>query len=93
MVLLSRASAPEIVFEPRDPSHTAGVTKEIVRLDATTLLPLSTDSFEGSKLVQHAAWSSYILNAGLPDQLFDAFWNPGQLGSMGIESIHTLPLK
>ena len=83
----------ELVFEPRDPSRNGGVTKDIVRLDAATLLPASSDSFEGSQLVQHAQWSSYILNAGLPDQLFDVFWDPRQLAGMGIQSVHALPVE
>jgi outer membrane lipoprotein-sorting protein len=83
----------ELVFEPRDPSRNGGVTKDIIRLDAVTLLPVSSDSFEGDRLVQHAEWSSYILNAGLPDQLFDVFWDPGRLEGMGIRSVHALPVK
>ncbi len=82
-----------LAFEPRDPSRNGGVTKEIVRLDATSLLPVSTNSFEGDRLVQHAEWTSYILNAGLPDQLFDVFWDPKQLAKMGIQSVHTLPVE
>jgi outer membrane lipoprotein-sorting protein len=83
----------EMVFEPRDPSRNGGVTKDIIRLDAVTLLPVSSDSFEADRLVQHAEWSSYILNAGLPDQLFDVFWDPRRLEGMGIRSVHELPLK
>jgi hypothetical protein len=82
----------ELVFEPRDPSVNRGVTRDVIRLDAATLLPASSDSWEGERLVQHAQWSSYIIDAGLPDQLFDVFWDPGQLERMGIRSIHALPL-
>ncbi len=91
--LIEEAGIYELLFEPRDPSRNGGVTKDIVRLDAVTLLPVSADSFEGGTLVQHAQWSSYILNAGLPDQLFDVFWDPRQLAGMGIESVHALPLR
>jgi outer membrane lipoprotein-sorting protein len=83
----------ELVFEPRDPSRNGGVTKDIIRLDAVTLLPVSSDSFEGQRLVQHAEWSSYILNAGLPDQLFDVFWDPRRLAGMGLQGVHELPVK
>jgi hypothetical protein len=82
----------ELVFEPRDPSRNGGVTKDVIRLDAVTLLPASSDSWEGERLVQHAEWSTYIIDAGLPDQLFDVFWDPAQLERMGIRSIHALPL-
>ena len=91
--LATKAGTFELVFEPRDPSRNDGVSKDIVRLDYATLLPLSSDSFEGNHLVQHAQWSSYILNAGLPDQLFDVFWDPRQLEGMGIQSVHSLPVE
>jgi hypothetical protein len=83
----------ELVFEPRDPSRNGGVTRDVIRLDAATLLPASADSYEGDRLVQHAAWSSYIIDAGLPDRLFGVFWDPGQLDGMGIRSVHALPVK
>jgi len=81
----------ELTFEPRDPSRNAGVTRDVIRLDAVTLLPASADSWEGERLVQHAKWSSYLVDAGLPDQLFDVFWDPARLEGMGIPSIHALP--
>ncbi len=83
----------ELVFEPRDPSRNDGVTRDVITLDAATLLPTSSDSFEGDQLVQHAEWSSYIIDAGLPDQLFDVFWDPKQLEGMGVRNVHALPVK
>jgi hypothetical protein len=83
----------ELVFEPRDPSRNGGVTRDVIRLDAATLLPASSDSYEGERLVQHAEWSSYIIDAGLPNQLFDVFWDPAQLDGMGIRNIHALPVN
>lgn len=83
----------ELAFEPRDPSRNGGVTKDVIRLDAATLLPVSSDSWEGDRRVQHAEWSSYLIDAGLPDQLFDVFWDAGQLERMGIPSIHSLPVE
>jgi outer membrane lipoprotein-sorting protein len=83
----------EMVFVPRDPTVNGGVTKDIIRLDAATLLPISADSYEGSERVQHAEWSGYILNAGLPDQLFDVKWNPRQLEASGIPSVQALPVR
>jgi hypothetical protein len=82
----------ELTFEPRDPSRNAGVTKDIIRLDTVTLLPSSSDSWEGERLVQHAEWSSYLLDVGLPDKLFDVFWDPARLERLGIPSIHALPV-
>ena len=81
----------ELDCEGRDPAANRGVTRDVVVLDAASLLPLSTDSFEGSQLVQHAVWSSYIVNAGLPDKLFDVFWDPRQLTALGIQNISALP--
>jgi outer membrane lipoprotein-sorting protein len=80
----------ELTFVPRDPSRNDGVTREIIRLDAVTLLPVSAESYEGAELVQRAQWSGYILNAGLPDNLFDVQWDPRQLEKNGIP---TLPLN
>mgnify|MGYP001163299303 CR=1 FL=1 len=83
----------ELEFEPRDPSRLGGLTREIIRLDESSLLPISSDSFEGETLVQHAVWSSYILDAGLPDELFDVRWDPGRLAVLGIRSVHEVPLR
>ncbi len=83
----------EMVFVPRDPTVNGGVTKDIIRLDATTLMPISADSYEGNEHVQHAEWSGYILNAGLPDQLFDVKWDTRQLEASGIPSVQALPVK
>ena len=91
--LTAGAGTWDMTFEPRDPSRNGGVTKDIIRLDIATLLPVSSDSFEGDRLVQHAEWSSYILNAGLPDQLFDVYWDPRRLAGMGIHSVHELPMS
>jgi outer membrane lipoprotein-sorting protein len=83
----------ELVFLPRDPSAEGGTTKEIISLDSATMLPVSAESFEGSRRVQHADWSDYILNAGLPDQLFDINWDPRQLSASGIQSVQSVPLR
>ena len=91
--LVTSGDTIEMIFEPRDPSRNGGVTKDIIRLDAATLLPVSSDSFEADRLVQHAEWSSYILNAGLPDQLFNVRWDPGQLAGLGIPSLQAPPAK
>lgn len=83
----------ELTFEPRDPSRNGGVTKDVIRLDVVNLLPASSDSWEGAQLVQHAEWTSYLIDAHLPDQLFDVFWDPARLEGMGIPSIHSLPVE
>ncbi len=82
-----------LVFEPYDPAASGGVTRDVIRLDVKTLLPVSSDSFEGTKKVQHAGWAHYILNAGLPDELFDVHWDAGRLSKMGIPTIHGVSLE
>ncbi len=82
-----------LVFEPYDPAASGGVTKDVIRLDVKTLLPVSSDSFEGTRNVQHAGWERYILNAGLPDELFDVHWDTGRLSKMDIPTVHGVPLK
>ncbi len=83
----------ELACQARDPAANGGVTKDVVVLDSVSLLPISTDSYEGSRLVQHAVWSSYVIDAGLPDKLFDVFWDPKQLTAMGIQNISALPAQ
>jgi len=83
----------ELACETHDPAANGGVTKDEVVLDAVSLLPLSTDSFEGNEHVQHAVWSSYVIDAGLPDKLFDVFWDPRQLTALGIQNISALPAR
>lgn len=85
--------AYELACTTRDPAANGGVTKDVIVLDAVSLLPISTDSFEGSQRVQHASWSSYVIDAGLPDKLFDVFWDPKQLTAMGIQNISALPAQ
>ena len=71
----------------------SGVTRDVIRLDMATLLPVSTDSYEAERHVQHAEWSAYILDAGLPDELFDVRWDAARLTDLGIRSVHGLPLE
>lgn len=83
----------ELTFLPGDTRRSGGITREEIRLDSRTLLPLQADSYEDGRLVQHIEWSSYILNAGLPPALFDVFWDPAQLEDSGIPSLHSLPVQ
>lgn len=83
----------ELAFEPRSPASIGGVTREVIRLDAATLLPVSSDSWEGSRIVQHVHWDHFILDAGLPDELFDVRWDPARLVKAGIRTIHSIPLE
>lgn len=91
--LVAGAGLYELRFEARDPARNRGVTRDVIRLDIATLLPVSTDSYEGERHVQHAEWSAYILDAGLPDELFDVRWDAARLAGLGIRSVHELPLE
>lgn len=76
---------------PRDPSKNGGVTRELIRLAAVKYLPISSDSFEGDTLVQHVEWSRFVLDAGLPDELFDVHWDVRELALRSIPSVSSVP--
>jgi outer membrane lipoprotein-sorting protein len=67
-----------------DPSLNGGVSKEVLYLDKTTLLPIKMEGFEGDKQVVYAEWSSYIFNAGLPPELFNMNYDLSSLKKLGI---------
>jgi len=78
---------------PRDPRLNDGFSKDVLIIDPATWLPQSSDSYEGDAVVQHAEWSHYICNAGLPDELFDVRWDAKRLAKSGIPSIHEVPVE
>lgn len=47
-----------------------GITKEIAWADKKSLLISRNERYVGEKLVQEVEWKGYIVNAGLPDELF-----------------------
>jgi hypothetical protein len=89
--LLEHPGVYEFVLQPRSSPPCGPVTKEVIRLDAGSLLPLSADGYEGERIVEHAAWTGYVLNAGLPLDLFDVHWDLGRLSRMGVLSVHGVP--
>ncbi|TVQ36277.1 MAG: hypothetical protein EA384_14700 [Spirochaetaceae bacterium] len=76
---------------PHDPEGYRGVTRETVAFDPQTFLPIYSETFEGELQVEFARWTDYILNAGLPDELFRIRTESSILRSAGIRTIHGLP--
>jgi hypothetical protein len=64
---------------PFDPEINENITKDVVWIESETLLILRNERFEQHELVQETHWSKYILNAGLPDELFDVRFDVGEL--------------
>ncbi|MBI9098461.1 MAG: hypothetical protein JEY91_08275 [Spirochaetaceae bacterium] len=69
-----------------------GVTREVLFLDRLTMMPLFTKSYEKNKLVQFVQWDSYIINAGLPEELFHVRYKADKLNDLQITNNTNLPL-
>ena len=79
-----KASHLEFEFVPVDPSLIDGITKDIIWIDRELMLITRSERYEGNKLVQQVFWSAYILNAGLPVELFDPGFDVHTLRGTGI---------
>jgi len=79
-----KASHLEFEFIPSDPSLIDGITKDIIWIDRELMLIARSERYEGTKLVQQVVWSEYILNAGLPVELFDPGFDVYTLCGAGI---------
>jgi len=73
-----------IVCVPFDASKNGGITKDIAQFDRDTLTITGFQRYEAEILVQEAIWTDYIINAGLPDSLFDVKFDPKSLKREGI---------
>ncbi|MBN2323259.1 MAG: hypothetical protein JXQ30_05960 [Spirochaetes bacterium] len=73
-----------IVCVPLDAKENGGITKDIARFDRDTLTITGFQRYESGVLVQEAVWTDYIINAGLPDRLFDVKFDPKSLKREGI---------
>jgi len=76
---------------PHNPEKNKGITEEKIYLDSTILLPVKAYSSVEPKLVQYVEWSHYIINAGLPDKLFNVWYNPDKLLESEIATISEIP--
>ncbi|UCB47402.1 MAG: hypothetical protein JSV25_08360 [Spirochaetota bacterium] len=64
---------------PNDEKQNNGISKDIAWFDKDTLIITRFQRYEGTTLVQEAKWRDYIINAGIPDKLFDPLFDPEQL--------------
>jgi outer membrane lipoprotein-sorting protein len=64
---------------PYNEEQNKGISKDIAWFDKDTLTITRFQRYEGATLVQEAEWSDYIINAGIPDKLFDPQFDPEQL--------------
>ncbi len=78
---------------PHDPSMNEGISMDVICIDRGMLLPVFSERYEKDVVVQHAEWSDYIINAGLPEELFKVRYNPEELAQQKIKSIHELPAE
>ena len=69
---------------PSDPFGNEGISKDIVWIDRGTLLITRNERYEGETLVQAASWKEYIINAGLPVELFDVRFDVEELRVRGV---------
>lgn len=76
---------------PRDPAGYGGVSRETVAFDPATFLPVYSESFMGAVQVEYARWTGYIINAGLPDALFQIRTDSSILTAAGVPTIHGTP--
>jgi outer membrane lipoprotein-sorting protein len=67
-----------------NPAENEGISKDLVWIDSRNLLITKNERYEGDRLVQAASWGEYIVNAGLPEELFDVKFDVGALGVRGI---------
>jgi outer membrane lipoprotein-sorting protein len=69
---------------PFDASKNGGVSRDILRVDKKTLFVTYNERFVGDVSVQRVRWGEYIIDAGLPDELFDIHFDVGELAGRGI---------
>ena len=74
----------EFVFIPFDIHANEGISRDVVWIERNTFLITRIERYEGEKLVQQAVREGYIINAGLPKELFDAGFDTEQLKDSGI---------
>jgi outer membrane lipoprotein-sorting protein len=78
-ILIEDETSYMISCVPYDEKQNNGISKDIAWFDKNTLIITRFQRYEGSILVQEAEWRDYIINAGIPDKLFDPQFDPGQL--------------
>jgi hypothetical protein len=74
----------ELSFVPFDAAENGRISRDVVWIQRHSMLIIKIQRFEGENLVQQATRDRYILNAGLPHELFDARYEIEQLQGSGI---------
>jgi len=83
----------EVTCIPPDPAKNDGMAKDIIWIDTKTALPVFNERYEGNTVVQRARWTNFIIDAGLPEELFKIRFNPAKLSELGINSINELGIE
>jgi len=74
----------EFVFIPFNASINEGISRDVVWIERDSMLIIRIERYEEETLVQQAVREDYIINAGLPKELFDAHFETEQLKDSGI---------
>jgi outer membrane lipoprotein-sorting protein len=67
-----------------NPEENDGISKDLVWIDKGSLLITRNERYEGETLVQAANWRGFIINVGLPIELFDVRFDVRELEKLGI---------
>ena len=81
----------EFVFVLFDITANGGVSRDVMWIERDTMLITRIERYEDEKLVQQAIREDYIINAGLPEELFDAGFDTEQLKDSGIPHLSNDP--
>jgi outer membrane lipoprotein-sorting protein len=67
-----------------NPEENDGISKDLVWIDKKSFLIMRNERYEGETLVQAANWKGFIINAGLPIELFEVRFDVLELEKRGI---------
>jgi outer membrane lipoprotein-sorting protein len=69
----------------KKPLQNGSTYREVLYLDGATFFPKKMEGFEGTKQVVNAEWTDYVINAGLPPDLFSIDYSPDRPGKTVIK--------
>ena len=93
VTLESDETSTYFVVDHPDSDQAGGLQREVLRFNTSSLLPMSADGFESGVLVQHFVFSDYMLNVGLPDELFNVRYDSAKLEGEGIPTVVTIAVR
>lgn len=85
--IVEKDSHVEFEFIPFDPEANEGVSRDVVWIDRDAMLVIRNERYEGEDLVQQVIRTKYIINAGLPTELFDAHIDSDHFRDSGVPLI------